>query len=152
MRELLRAVVTRKPLVALLEPEQRKGGLTEGQILEQLQEAGLSNEKSGVWASMYERWGLAAEVSHWGYELPSAVDLHESLFAREPIEWNRIGAFQVHCPRREAGGGGDEAEMPDLYWMVRRQDSKAERSADGARLVRVCALRVCMGRRTYQCA
>ena len=30
----------------------------------------------------------------WGYEMPSAERLLDVLFAAEPIEWNRIGAFQ----------------------------------------------------------
>ena len=38
--------------------------------------------------------GLDNEVRDWGYEMPSAERLLDVLFAAEPIEWNRIGAFQ----------------------------------------------------------
>ena len=53
-----------KPIVALLEVNTRLGGLTVGQVREQ----------------------LAA--------LPDGVSLADALFAKEPIEWNRIGIFQ----------------------------------------------------------
>ena len=49
----------------------------------------------------YAMWGLAGEVAEWcetgeiEYRLPTANDLYSALFAEEPIEWNRIGAFQV---------------------------------------------------------
>lgn len=84
MRELLRAAVTSKPIVALLEPEAKHGGLTDEQIHAQLREAD----------GYYEAWGLSAEVESWGYALPDAEALHASLFTREPIEWNRVGFFQ----------------------------------------------------------
>jgi hypothetical protein len=102
MRELLRAVVTGKPIVALLEPEKRKGGLTQDDILEQLQQAARPCKQNGVaYYNMYAFWGLADELVQWGHALPSVDDLHAALFAREPIEWIRIGAFQVreHDPR-----------------------------------------------------
>ena len=139
MREILRAVVTGKPMVALLEPEASHGGMTQEQIYEQLVNAdapcerwhpskpkrktrqshvdasaaegfGVKNTltvKPGEskefivdgksfhvtgYASMYEMWGLAAEVTSWGYYLPNADQLYNALFTREPIEWIRIGA------------------------------------------------------------
>ena len=90
MRELLRAVVTGKPIVALLETEAKHGALTDEQVRTQLQDAvtRMSTESEGHW------WGLAQEVTSWGYKLPSAEALHTGLFAKEPIEWNRIGVFQ----------------------------------------------------------
>ena len=89
MRELLRAVLTSKPIITLLEPEVRRGGLTTDQILEQLREAD----------SQYESWGLAQEVRGWAAAeglgaMPSADELYAALFAAEAIEWNRVGAFQ----------------------------------------------------------
>ena len=44
--------------------------------------------------SLYEMWGLAKEVTSWGFDLPSADEIIAALLAAEPIEWNRIGAFQ----------------------------------------------------------
>ena len=49
-------------------------------------------EKNGTrHGSMYEMWGLTKEVEAWGYAMPTAKDLGDVLFEREPIEWNRIG-------------------------------------------------------------
>lgn len=83
MREVIRAVVTGKPIVALLEPEAKHGGLTDEDIRQQLDQAG----------DKYAKWGLDKEVESWGYKLPTADDLYTSLFAKAPIEWNRIGAL-----------------------------------------------------------
>ena len=84
MREVLRAVATKKPIIALLEPEAKHGALSHDEIRAHLIEAG----------GYYERWGLAAEVKSWGYALPNADEIHDALFANEPIEWNRIGHYQ----------------------------------------------------------
>ena len=66
MRELRHSVETNKSLIALLEPEARRGGLTAEQMSEQL----------------------------CFCEPIRGRALSDSLFAREPIEWNRIGCFQ----------------------------------------------------------
>jgi hypothetical protein len=83
MRELMRALQLGKPIIALLEPDRKHGGLGSEQVRRQLWEA------EGLYAS----WGLEAEMIDWGFERPDPDALHASLFA-EPIEWNRIGAFQ----------------------------------------------------------
>ena len=113
MRELLRAVVTRKPILALLEPERNKGGLSREEIRQQLADAAAS--AAGA-PSPYAKWGLDAEVESWGYAMPSAEELYGALFAAEPLEWNRIGVFQdvtmrllaerlIPSERLKAGGG-----------------------------------------------
>ena len=95
MREFLRAVVTGKPMVTLMESEAKKGGLTQNRVLQQLCEAATSCDKNGkAYPSKYAMWGLANEMTAWGYEMPSAGVLHASLYNHEPIEWNRVGAFQ----------------------------------------------------------
>ena len=62
--DVVRAVLREKPLIALLEPDPARGGLTVAQVREQ----------------------LAVQ--------PDGVTLADALFAESPIEWNRIGAFQ----------------------------------------------------------
>eukprot|EP00966_Prymnesium_polylepis_P132318 3059649-Prymnesium_polylepis.2 len=57
MRELLRAVALRKPMFSLLEPEERRGGLTAEQVWQQLE----SNDESGF----YDKCSLAVEVKEW---------------------------------------------------------------------------------------
>ena len=95
MRELLRAVVTGKPIVALLEPEAKKGAMTVEEVREQLQVADEPFTRDGVeYTSKYDMWGLALEVKSWGYIMPTAAQLVAKLFDQESIEWNRIGAFQ----------------------------------------------------------
>ena len=97
MRELLRAVVTDKPIVALLESEEKHGGLTRDEIEAQLRSADEPCDKNGTnYDSKYAMWKLAGEVQSWGYAMPSAQQLIDALFADEQqlIEWNRLGFFQ----------------------------------------------------------
>lgn len=95
MREILRAAVTKKPILAMLEPEASKGGLTIGEVEAQLVMASSPVDKDGTrYESHYHEWGLYDEVVSWGYNMPTAADLIGELFAAEPIEWNRIGFFQ----------------------------------------------------------
>lgn len=85
MRELLRAVISKKPIICLLEPEGKRGGLTSDQILRRLKEA----------EHRYASWGLTDEVETWTREeglgpLPSPEELHQDLFADSPIEWKCV--------------------------------------------------------------
>jgi hypothetical protein len=95
MREILRAVVTKKPIIALLELEEKHGGMSRHQIHAKLHE---NNEPCAKYDTLYPNkyamWGLAAEVQSWGYALPTGQQLFDALFANEVVEWNRIGAFQ----------------------------------------------------------
>ena len=130
MRELLGTVLASLPVVTLLEPEAKHGGLTSEQVLAQLEE----NEAT----DWYERCGLADEVREWGYTVPSATTLHAALFPKEEeiIEWNRIGFFQdvsmrliancalgtclAKCSGSDSssmipiGGGSDRSVVPKL--------------------------------------
>ena len=77
MIELRSSVTKEKPIIALMEPEAKHGGLTRARIEEQLVEAD----------QRYEKWGFDDDG-------PRSTTLMEALFATQPIEWNRIGAFQ----------------------------------------------------------
>eukprot|EP00966_Prymnesium_polylepis_P108200 2504989-Prymnesium_polylepis.1 len=88
MRELLRAVLTNKPIIALMEPDPSHGGLTRAQIRDALELA--SNGPT----CLCVQWGLVEKAEGWGYELPSGEQLYNAVFAQEPIEWNRLGRFQ----------------------------------------------------------
>ena len=57
--------------------ESNHGGLTREQIYEQLMAADDN----------YTKWGFEDDG-------PKGAELYEALFAQDPIEWNRIGAFQ----------------------------------------------------------
>jgi len=95
MREILRAKVTKKQVIALLELEEKHGGMARDEIRAKLREDDEPCEKHGTqYPNKYTMWGLAAEVQSWGYALPTGQQLFDALFAHMPIEWNRIGAFQ----------------------------------------------------------
>ena len=79
--ELRAAVTQHKPIIALVDPDASRGGLTRQQVHEQLRAAEGS----------YARWGFDANG-------PRGDELHAALFASEPIEWNRIGVRQALRP------------------------------------------------------
>ena len=99
-RSLVLAVVSadslQKPIIALMDLDTSKGGLTLDQVLEQLLEAN----------GLYVEWGFRTEESivngqeerttewHKALVWRGGEELHQMLTEREPIEWNRIGYFQ----------------------------------------------------------
>ena len=85
MRELLRAVVTGKPLVPLFSTDRSQGGLT-------LDEA--STQMRANYGHL-RGWGVIDEVEEWGYPLPTYEVLHEALFQRAAIlEWHTLPAYR----------------------------------------------------------
>ena len=78
MRELVSAAKMGKEIIALVDLDASKGGLSNQQVRERLSEA----------ESRYEGWGFDPATT------PSAQALYDHLFAHEPIEWNRLGHFQ----------------------------------------------------------
>ena len=94
MRELVSAVKLRKPLIAIVDPDTDRGGLS----LEEIRDHLLQAEQS------YDRWGFDASTPS-GRALFDALTLRPSgqqssgrQSAQESteseIEWNRIGVFQ----------------------------------------------------------
>jgi hypothetical protein len=109
MRELLRAVVTGKPIIVLLKTDVKHGGgLSIDDIKTQLVEA----------HDQRVSWGLASEVLSWGGALPTAEQLFEALEASAWIEWNRIGAFQEHVL-----DGSSRRSVPTALTCMRRFES-----------------------------
>ena len=89
MRELLRAVLKRKRLIALIELDDKRGGLETGQVYTSL--VTVHQRKT------YSAWGLTAEVLNWGHSIPSPEQLRTAIFRREIVEWNRCGRrFSFH--------------------------------------------------------
>ena len=78
MRELVSSFQLGKPIIPLIDPDASRGGLSQEEVRERLHEAEGS----------YLKWGFDAGTT------PRAAELYAHLFAREPIEWNRIGCFQ----------------------------------------------------------
>ena len=84
--ELLCAVGHRKPIIAVLESEERHGAITVDEI-----RALLTDE----WAA---KWNLERNMAALGFEQytpPTGEELSNALFAGPVIEWNRFAAFQV---------------------------------------------------------
>ena len=79
LRELRAAVRLDKPLLALLETDESKGGMSVEQIRTQLMEAD----------ELMLKWFGSADA-----EALSGARLADALLAREPIEFNRLGPFQ----------------------------------------------------------
>ena len=96
MREILRAVVTGKPMIALLELEKNNAKLTEEEIREALMSCDAPCTKgTQTYSSKYNMWGLDKEVESWGYHMPDGTAIFDALFEEDPIEWARIGAFRA---------------------------------------------------------
>ena len=77
MRELVSSTKMRKPIIALIDSDASRGGLSLGEIQTQVLEAD----------GMYAKW----EFNQNGL---AGLELYDHLFAHDPIEWNRIGHFQ----------------------------------------------------------
>ena len=96
IQELLHAVKARKRLIALMEPERAKGGLSRGQLFTCLEIA-------------FQRHDLVSRV-HKEHSPEQCCcskcltpqQVFEALVATEPIEWDRIGCYQDIGVRRIA--------------------------------------------------
>jgi len=73
MRELVASTRMRKPIIALIDNDASRGGLSLDEVHARL----LKAEGS------YAKWDLDAAAT------PSGQALYDHLFASEPIEWNR---------------------------------------------------------------
>jgi hypothetical protein len=78
MRELISATKLTKPILALLDPDTTRGGMSRSAVHAALLMAQGS----------YERWEFDVAES------PSGQVLFDHLMDNEPIEWARIGHFQ----------------------------------------------------------
>ena len=81
MREIVSSTAKQKPIIALIDPDVSRGGMSLNEVKTQLVEA---DELYAKWAFNEEPGALRGEA------------LYTHLFAHEPIEWNRIGHFQEY--------------------------------------------------------
>ena len=129
MRELLRAVVTGKPIVTLVESEARHGGLTTEAVRMDLEEADAPCKIHDTNHASNAMWELDKEVESWGPCDAQCCSLYAALLddAVMVVEWNRLGAFQDVTLRLVAEamppevGGGKEARTY-LQGELRRAD------------------------------
>ena len=73
MREIVASTRMRKPIIALVDPDASRGGLSLDEVHAQLLQAEAN----------YAKWDFDAAAT------PSGQALYDHLFASEPIEWNR---------------------------------------------------------------
>ena len=113
LREVVRAVCRKKPLIALLEPDTSgvHGGLTEAVCREILRcerilsfsgpGASKTNPDSKTYASrlqdqaeMVAKWAQAWDDSYQPVRLPTAREVEDALFASAPIIWSPLADLQ----------------------------------------------------------
>ena len=115
MREFLRAVCLGTPIIALVESDVKKGGLSPSEVRQHLHEA----------EGMYDAWGLTAEFESWNWRQPSAQELHDMLLLdwesspeaerhlRQSVDVERTPAGRRRCniilPCRRTSGEPDAA-------------------------------------------
>ena len=91
MRELLRAVVTHKKVITLLEPDINHGAMSREDVMLALQAADDGN---------YVRWGLDEELAEWAIndgtteDIPDCHEIYRYLFQEDALEWERVAYFQ----------------------------------------------------------
>ena len=94
-------MLTGKPLITVLEPDEARGGLTRETIetiltrtlyAPHFKKDSWFQEKTMSWA---QKWQLEGEVAEWGYKaVPTSDQIMKALFKVPPIEWNRLSNFQ----------------------------------------------------------
>ena len=101
-KELYRAVVQRKPILAMLEPDaSQQGGLNQAGI-----EALITNKKLDKF-KLRDKWAewkdngelLACAFDH----APDENEVRAALFKIAPVEWSRLPHFRIWLPRSKGG-------------------------------------------------
>jgi len=114
LKELYRAVVQRRPILAMLEPDATQDGGLDVTAVEAL----ITNAKLDKFKlrKKHKEWGddgdlLLAAFDH----APDEADVRASLFATPPVEWNRLPHFQDVTIRLIAQNGILNGKGGDLY-------------------------------------
>jgi hypothetical protein len=117
MKELYRAVVQRRPILAMLEPDTtQEGGLTQATITEMLTSEKLDGVKFDWLKKQYNKWADENALAPNAFDhAPSGAEVAASLFSVEPVEWNRLPHFQDVTIRLIAERGILRSESGALY-------------------------------------
>jgi len=93
LKELYRAVVQRRPILAMLEPDPtQEGGLNQKDV-----EALITNAKLDKYKlrAKHKEWGGDGELLLGAYDhAPDEIEVRKDLFAMPAVEWNRLPHFQ----------------------------------------------------------
>ena len=114
LKELYRAVVQRRPILAMLEPDAtQEGGLNQAAVEALITNAILDKfklrKKWGEWKEDGEL--LPAAFDH----APGEIEVRLALFATPPVEWNRLPHFQDVTIRLIAQNGILHGTAGELY-------------------------------------
>jgi len=114
LKELYRAVVQRRPILAMLEPDvTQEGGLNQAAV-----EALISNPKLDKFKlrKKHKEWGDEGELLPAAFDhAPDEADVRAALFATPPVEWNRLPHFQDVTIRLIAQNGILDGKEGELY-------------------------------------
>ena len=128
MKELYRAVVQRRPILAILEPDaSQEGGLNQAAIEALITEELLDQHGLGVkWDEWMEgnKWVSASRLRR-----ASANDVRAALFRLPPVEWRRLPR---HAPWRHL------AALAVGAGVARRADRRHQLVEERLRLHREC--------------
>ena len=102
IREVVRAVLRKRPLIALLQPATsvQHGGLTEADCRAILRGEKMLNGEGGRLTYSQRLQDQQLEVMKWSdawaepVELPTVKEIEEALFASAPIVWSPLADFQ----------------------------------------------------------
>jgi len=95
MRELVASTVMEKPIIALMDPDASRGGMSAAELRMELFHADETCKKWGFTNPSAAAKAVSTSLPDMKGEVwPGAQALYDHLFASEPIEWNRIGHFQ----------------------------------------------------------
>eukprot|EP00966_Prymnesium_polylepis_P052617 1218299-Prymnesium_polylepis.1 len=103
LREVVRAVLCNKPLIALLEPDTSDvhGGLTEVECRAILRGQKILDGPGGLLSFADRLQGMSSQVSEWSeawdqqaFRLPTADEIESALFESAPLVWSPLTDLQ----------------------------------------------------------
>jgi len=114
LEELYRSVAQRRPVLAMLEPEQfQDGGLKQLDVVELLTDQRL--EKFELFTT-FEEWKTECPLLPNAFDhAPSETEVCGALFTTDPVEWNRTPQFQDVTIRLIAERGILQGLAGELY-------------------------------------
>ena len=114
LKELYRAVVQRRPILAVLEPDATQdGGLDQAAVMALLTDARL--DKFNL-RKKWKEWGAEDELLPAAFDhAPNGAECAAALFATPPVEWNRLPHFQDVTIRLIAQNGILHGTAGELY-------------------------------------
>ena len=114
LKELYRAVVQRRPILAMLEPDAtQEGGLNQLAVETLIHDSKLDKFKL---RKKWEEWSVDGDLLAGAFDhAPGEAEVRAALFAIPPVEWNRLPHFQDVTIRLIAQNGIFSSKASELY-------------------------------------